>query len=63
MQRPVACVRERGVIAGIHADVDLGSLDVPLEAMIALCFTGHTRDDIDGFRAAVTCRAFTRRST
>lgn len=29
-------LRERHVIAGVHADVDLGSLDVPLEAMIAL---------------------------
>ncbi|WP_255464967.1 Lrp/AsnC family transcriptional regulator [Dermacoccus sp. PAMC28757] len=46
-------LRERGVIAGVHADVDLGSLELPLEAMIALRFTGHTRDDIDGFRAAV----------
>ncbi|RYI22492.1 Lrp/AsnC family transcriptional regulator [Dermacoccus sp. 147Ba] len=46
-------LRERGVIAGVHADVNLGSLELPLEAMIALRFTGHTRDDIDGFRAAV----------
>jgi DNA-binding Lrp family transcriptional regulator len=39
-----------GVIRGIHADVDLAALGRPMEAMIALRFTGHTRGPMDAFR-------------
>ena len=46
-------LRERGVIRGIHADVDLTALGRPIQAMVALRFAGHVRANLEAFRAAV----------
>lgn len=46
-------LREHGVLRGIHADVDLARLDLPIEAMIAVRFSGHERRQIDTFRDEV----------
>lgn len=46
-------LREHGVLRGIHADVDLARLDLPIEAMIAVRFSGHERRQIDTFRCDV----------
>jgi DNA-binding Lrp family transcriptional regulator len=49
----VRSLRERGVIRGFHADVDLGALGQPLQALIAIRIGAHSRDVIDRFRAMV----------
>jgi DNA-binding Lrp family transcriptional regulator len=49
----VRSLRERGVIRGFHADVDLGALGQPLQALIAIRIGAHSRDEIDRFRSKV----------
>lgn len=46
-------LRRRGVIRGFHAEVDLAVLGRPLQALIAVRLTAHTREQIDGFTVAV----------
>ncbi|MDX2969868.1 Lrp/AsnC family transcriptional regulator [Kribbella solani] len=49
----VRSLRERGVIRGFHAEVDLAALGRPLQALIAIRIGAHSRDEIDRFRAKV----------
>jgi DNA-binding Lrp family transcriptional regulator len=49
----VRSLRERGVLRGFHADVDLGMLGLPIQALVAVRLSGHRRDYIDQFRAHV----------
>jgi DNA-binding Lrp family transcriptional regulator len=46
-------LRERGVIRGFHAEVDLAALGRPLQALIAVRLTVHAREQIDAFTDAV----------
>jgi DNA-binding Lrp family transcriptional regulator len=46
-------LRERGVIRGFHAEVDLAALGRPLQALIAVRLAVHARDQIDDFTNAV----------
>jgi len=46
-------LRERGVVRGFHAEVDLAALGRPLQAMIAVRLTVHAREQIDAFTSAV----------
>jgi DNA-binding Lrp family transcriptional regulator len=46
-------LRERGVIRGFHAEVDLAALGRPLPALIAVRLAVHARDQIDDFTATV----------
>jgi DNA-binding Lrp family transcriptional regulator len=46
-------LRERGVIRGFHAEVDLAALGRPLQALIAVRLAVHARDQIDDFTGAV----------
>jgi DNA-binding Lrp family transcriptional regulator len=46
-------LRERGVIRGFHAEVDLAALGRPLQALIAVRLTVHAREQIDAFTTAV----------
>jgi len=46
-------LRERGVIKGFHAEVDLAALGRPLQALIAVRLAVHTRNQIDAFTTAV----------
>jgi DNA-binding Lrp family transcriptional regulator len=46
-------LRERGVITGFHAEVDLAALGRPLQALIAVRLAVHARDQIDDFTNAV----------
>ena len=46
-------LRERGVIRGFHAEVDLAVLGRPLQALIAVRLTVHAREQIDAFTTAV----------
>jgi DNA-binding Lrp family transcriptional regulator len=49
----VRALRESGVIRGIRADLDLAALGRPMEAMVALRFTGHAKESMDSFRDRV----------
>ena len=42
-------LRERGVIRGFHAEVDLAALGRPLQALIAVRLAVHARAQIDAF--------------
>ena len=46
-------LRDRGVIRGYHAEVDLAALGRPLQALIAVRLAVHARDQIDDFTSAV----------
>jgi DNA-binding Lrp family transcriptional regulator len=46
-------LRERGVVRGFHAEVDLAALGRPLQAMIAVRLAVHAREEIDAFTTAV----------
>jgi DNA-binding Lrp family transcriptional regulator len=46
-------LRERGVIRGFHAEVDLAALGRPLQALIAVRLTVHERNQIDDFTDAI----------
>jgi DNA-binding Lrp family transcriptional regulator len=46
-------LRDRGVIRGFHAEVDLAALGRPLQALIAVRLTVHAREQIDAFTASV----------
>jgi DNA-binding Lrp family transcriptional regulator len=44
-------LRERGVLRGFHADVDLGLLGRPIQAMVSVRLANHDRDAVDRFRS------------
>ncbi|WP_033257575.1 MULTISPECIES: Lrp/AsnC family transcriptional regulator [Kitasatospora] len=44
-------LRERGVIAGYHAELDLPAVGLPLQAMISVRLRAHTRQQNGSFRA------------
>ena len=46
-------LRERGVVRGFHAEVDLAALGRPLQAMIAIRLAVHARGQIDDFTDTV----------
>ncbi|MEV4556854.1 Lrp/AsnC family transcriptional regulator [Kitasatospora sp. NPDC049285] len=48
----VRALRERGVINGYHAEVDLAAAGLPLQAMISVRLRSHTREQNGSFRAA-----------
>lgn len=45
----VRSLRERGIVRGIHADIDPAAVGAPVEAMVAVQFGGHERADIEQF--------------
>lgn len=49
----VRSLRERGVIRGYHADIDMAALGRPIHAMIAVRLQTHARGRIRMFAAAV----------
>ncbi len=49
----VRALRERGVITGIHAAIAPSMVGLPVEAMIAVRFSGHVREQVEAFRAEV----------
>jgi DNA-binding Lrp family transcriptional regulator len=46
-------LRQRGVIRGFHAELDLAALGRPLQALIAVRLAVHAREQIDAFTSAV----------
>ncbi len=49
----VARLRERKILRGFHAEVDLGALGRPLQAMVAVRLAAHDREQIEDFTAVV----------
>ena len=49
----VRALRESGVITGFHADVDLGRLGLPLQAVVKVRLGSHNRDRVNSFRAVL----------
>lgn len=49
----VRSLRERGVIRGIHADIDPALVGRPVQALIAVRFGGHRRSHFEEFREEV----------
>ncbi len=49
----VKALRDGGVVLAIRGEVDLAALGRPIEAMVALRFTGHAREAMDSFRDRV----------
>ncbi len=50
----VRALRERGIITGVTAEVDLARLGLPVQAMVAVGFSGHLRADVDAFAEEVS---------
>ncbi|WP_344211925.1 Lrp/AsnC family transcriptional regulator [Kribbella sancticallisti] len=48
----VRALRDRGVIRGFHAEVDLAALGQPIQALVAIRLGAHSRDEVDRFRTA-----------
>jgi len=49
----VRALRERGVLTGFHAEVDLAALGRPLQALVAVRLAVHNREQIDEFTAHI----------
>lgn len=45
----VRSLRERGVIRGVHADIDLAALGFPIQAVIKVRLGSHNRDHVASF--------------
>ena len=50
----VRALRTSGVLRGFHADVDLATLGLPLQAVIRVRLGSHNRDHVRSFHAALT---------
>ncbi len=50
----VRALRERGIVTGVTAQVDLTRVGLPVQAMVAIRFSGHLRADVDAFADEVT---------
>lgn len=48
----VRSLRDRGVLRGVHADVDLAALGRPLQALVAVRLAAHERAQVAAFREA-----------
>ncbi len=46
-------LRSRGVIRGFSAEVDLARLGLGVQAMVAIRFSGHLREDVEAFATEV----------
>ena len=49
----VRALREAGVVRGFHAEIDLGALGRPLQAMVAVRLAVHAREQIEAFTRLV----------
>ena len=46
-------LRRRGVLRGVHAEVDLARVGRPLQAIIAVRMRAHVKEQVQAFRAQV----------
>lgn len=47
-------LQRRGVLRGVHADVDPAAAGFPLQAIIAVRLRAHVREQVEAFRASAT---------
>lgn len=45
----VRSLRERGIIRGVHADIDLAALGFPIQAVVKVRLGSHNRDHVASF--------------
>lgn len=45
----VRSLRERGVVTGVHASVDLARIGRPIQAVVAIRLAGHDRGQVEAF--------------
>lgn len=50
----VRSLRERGIIRGFHADLDLAALGLPLQAVVKVRLGSHNRDHVNSFHAILS---------
>ena len=50
----VRALRESGVIRGFHADIDLGALGLPMQAVVKVRLGTHNRDEVNRFHATLS---------
>jgi DNA-binding Lrp family transcriptional regulator len=48
----VRSLQDRGIVKGFHAEIDPAALGRPIQALIAVRLSAHSRGQIDEFRAA-----------
>jgi len=49
----VRALRDSGVIRGFHAEVDLGALGLPIQAVVKVRLGTHNRDEVNRFHATL----------
>ncbi len=50
----VRALRDSGVITGFHAEVDLGALGLPMQAVVKVRLGTHNRDEVNRFHATLS---------
>ncbi len=50
----VRALRDSGVIKGFHADIDLGALGLPMQAVVKVRLGTHNRDEVNRFHATLS---------
>lgn len=50
----VRALRDSGVIRGFHAEIDLGALGLPLQAVVKVRLGTHNRDEVNRFHATLS---------
>ena len=50
----VRALRDSGVIRGFHAEVDLGALGLPIQAVVKVRLGTHNRDEVNRFHATLS---------
>ncbi len=50
----VRALRDSGVIRGFHAEIDLGALGLPMQAVVKVRLGTHNRDEVNRFHATLS---------
>ncbi len=50
----VRALRDSGVIRGFHAEIDLGAVGLPMQAVIRVRLGTHNRDEVNRFHATLS---------
>ncbi len=50
----VRALRDSGVIKGFHAEIDLGALGLPMQAVVKVRLGTHNRDEVNRFHATLS---------
>ena len=50
----VRALRDSGVIRGFHAQIDLGALGLPIQAVVKVRLGTHNRDEVNRFHATLS---------